>query len=140
MADDFRLEVDSADLRKALRYIGDTGLKKELRDANKTAADVVAQRALQDVPVRSGRLRGSVKALGSQKDGRVKAGAARVDYAAAIHWGRGVGNVGRPPGNRKGRNVIRGRPFLWDAAQQVRQQVHDTYMEAVDRLLDHMRR
>lgn len=135
MADDFRIEVDSAELRKALRYIGDAGLKKELATANRVASDVVVRQALSDVPVRTGALRASVKALGSQRDGRVKAGSARVPYAAAIHWGRGSGNRAR--GQRGG--PIKGRHFLWDAARRVQEQVTDTYLKAIDRLLDHMR-
>lgn len=133
------VEVDSAELRRALRYIGDAGLKKELRDANKSAAQVVVDRALPNVPVRTGKLRRSVRALGSQRDGRAVAGRAAVPYAAAIHWGRKVGNVGWPPNNRKGLNPIKGRPFLWDAAREHQAEVVQQYEESFDRLLDHIR-
>jgi hypothetical protein len=122
----------AAELRKALKYIGDDGLKKELREANRGAADVVAKQALPKVPVRSGNLRRTVKALATQRDGRVQAGSARVDYAAAIHWGRKVGNVW---GGQMARNPIRGRPFLWDAAQRANPKVIEEYEQAIDELL-----
>lgn len=122
------IEVDSADLRRALRQIGDKGLTKELAQANKTAAQVVVDVALPRVPVRSGRLRAAVRALGSQKEGRAVAGSARVPYAAAIHWGRKRGGV------------IQGRPFLSDAAEAASEKAADVYLEAVDGLLDKIRR
>lgn len=135
------ITVEGADeLRRTLRQIRDAGLTKELKAANKSAAQVVVERALPNVPVgKSGRLKRSVRALGSQRDGRVRAGTAKVDYAAAIHWGRKVGNVGSPPGNRKGGNAITGRPFLWDAAEAARNEVTDTYAAGIERLFDVLR-
>ncbi|MGE3620745.1 MAG: HK97 gp10 family phage protein [Acidimicrobiia bacterium] len=134
-----RIEVDTADLRRALREIGDAGLKKALRDANKTAAQVVVDRALPNVPAVTGRLKASVRALGAQKEAKVAAGTAKVDYAAAVHWGRLRGNVGSPPGNRMSVNVVRGRPFLWNAAEAARRDVVDVYEREMDRLLDKVR-
>lgn len=123
------MEVVGADqLRRELRNVGDAGLKKELRDANKSAAQVVVEKALPDVPVQSGRLKASVRALGSQRDGRAVAGKSSVPYAAAIHWGRKRGGV------------IEARPFLWNAAQRTETQVTDKYREAVERLLEKVRR
>lgn len=135
------VKVEGADeLRRVLRELQDAGLKKELAAANRSAAQVVAERAMPNVPVGpTGRLRQSVKALGSQREGKVKAGTAKVDYAAAIHWGRKVGNVGYPPNNRIGANPITGRPFLFDAAQAAADDVTDVYEAAVDRLLDQIR-
>lgn len=136
-----RIEVEGADqLRKALRQMQDAGLKKELMAANKSASQVVVDRALPNVPVGpTGSLRASIRALGSQREGRVKAGSARVDYAAAIHWGRRVGNVGWAPNNRMGANPITGRPFLWDAAQAARTEVTQVYEDGIARLLDKIR-
>ena len=135
------VRIEGADeLRRALRYVGDAGLKKQLAKANKDAAALVVNRALPNVPVRSGRLKKSVRALGSQRSGRAVAGASQVKYAAAIHWGRRRGNVGSPPGNRNGTNVIAGRPFLYDAARAHRAQVVDQYEEAVRALVADLRR
>lgn len=135
------ITVEGADeLRRTLRQMQDKGLKDELKKANKSAAEVVVARALPNVPFRSGRLKKSVKALGSQRDGRVKAGnATNIDYAGAIHWGRKVGSVGWAPNNRMGANPITGRPFLYNAAQAAEDQVRDVYADRIDRLLDSIR-
>lgn len=131
------LRVEGAEeLRRAFRRAKEKGLQNELKAANKSAAEVVVRRALPNVPVRTGRLRSSVKALGSQRDGRVKAGTARVDYAAAIHWGRKQGNVGSPPGNRMGVNPVNGRPFLYNAAQDALNEVTAEYQSRVQALLE----
>lgn len=138
---DATIRVEGADqLRRALRYAADAGLKKQLAKANKDAAQLVVDRALPNVPVRSGRLRKSVRALGSQRSGRAVAGRSSVKYAAAIHWGRKRGNVGRPPGNYKGLNPIKGRPFLYDAAHRNRARVIDQYEQAIRALVVELRR
>lgn len=122
------VSVDATALRAELRRIADSGLKKELRAANKSAAQVVVDKALPNVPVRTGRLRASVRALAGQTDARAAAGSASVPYAAAIHWGR------------KTRGVIQGRPFLSNAAQQHAKEVTDVYSEAIDGLFDNIRK
>ena len=74
-------------LGSALRAV-DKDLGKELRLANKSAADVVAAKAKTLVPEISGLLKGSIGARASQRSAAVKAGtAARVPYAAAVIWG-----------------------------------------------------
>ena len=78
-----------AELRRDLRRLGDADLKAALREANRSVAKRVVDKALPNVPVRTGRLRASVRALASQGDAKVKAGAAAVPYAAAIEYGRG---------------------------------------------------
>ena len=71
----------------ALRAV-DKGLGKELRLANKGAADVVAAKAKTLVPEISGLLKGSIGAKASQRSAAVKAGTAgRVSYAAPVIWG-----------------------------------------------------
>lgn len=105
------------ELRAALRAAGGPGLVKALSAANKNAAVTVVARAKPTVPRRSGALEASLRATGSQTKGTARAGNARVPYAAAIHWGRKIGNVGHPPGNRYGFNPIAGRPFLSAALQ-----------------------
>lgn len=133
---DVGIKVEGADeLRRAFRQI-DGDLGKALAAANKTAAEQVVEAALPAVPVRSGRLKSSVRALGSQRSGRAVAGKAGVPYAAAIHWGRKRGNVGWPPGNRMGRNVIQGRPFLWDAAQREVPAIEPKYHTEIMRLIE----
>lgn len=135
------VKVEGLDaLRKVLRRMADRELTNQLKTTNKAAAQVVVTAALPKVPVRTGRLKTSVRALGSQRSGRAVAGAMRAPHAGAIHWGRRVGNVGSPPGNHPGPNRIAGRPFLWDAAQQAEGKVVDQYARDVDALFNAIRR
>lgn len=133
---DPQITVDGAvELRKAFRTI-DRDLGKALAGANKNAAQHVVKAALPDVPVQSGRLKKSVRALGSQRSGRVIAGRATVPYAASVHWGRKRGNVGRPPGNRKGRNPIPKNPFLWEAARREVPRIEPEYRATIMDLIE----
>ena len=130
------------ELRAALRH-ADGQLKGELRRANKSGAQVVVEKALPHVPVgATSRLKNSVRALGSQSAGRAVAGSSVVNYAAAIHWGRGAGNVnfrhGRKAGRQRG-GPIKGRPFLWDAAQKYKAEVVAVYERAMVHLFDQIR-
>ena len=133
------IEVEGAkELRSILRQIGDKDLKTGLRLANKTVSQLVVDEALPNVPVRTGRLRQSVKALATQSAAYGKAGSGRVPYAAAIHWGEGTGNVNYSTGATVGRAArnIRGRPFLWDAADKVINRAVTTYEDAIQDLFD----
>lgn len=115
------------ELRRLLRHIGDAGVKKALREANKSASALVVEKALPNVPVRTGRLKRSVRALASQRDARAVAGTASVPYAPPIHWGRVKGGF------------IKARPFLWNAAQQHQQEAADVYEYEIQKLLDSLR-
>lgn len=123
------------ELRRAFRDASVYGVPNAVKTANLSAAQFVAQKAAPQAPRRTGRLAASVRALGSLTAGRVRAGNASVPYAAAIHWGRKVGNVGRPPGNRIAPNRIPGRPFIWDTVQQSQAEIADLYEQIVDRLV-----
>jgi hypothetical protein len=127
----------AAELARSLRKAGNTGLLDALKVANENAAEIVVDEALPDIPRRSGALRNSTRARSTARAGSAVAGGLKgVAYAAAIHWGRGRGNVGSPPGNRMGRNPIRGRPFLWDAAQRAVPRVEPEYRDEVMRIMD----
>ncbi len=125
--------IGAREVRAALKRAEVLGTPAALRAASKAASNVVVQRALPNVPVRTGALKSTIRALGSQNNATVKAGTAKVDYAAAIHWGRKRGNVW---GHKMGRNVIVGRPFLWDAAQASQAQVIAEYEKAMVALCD----
>ena len=90
------------ELNKALRQAADEDLKKEIKAAHLEAAKAVADQAKFEIPVRSGRLRDSIRATGTLKGGLVRAGSARVPYAGPIHFGW------------KARN-IRPQPFIYEA-------------------------
>lgn len=121
------------ELQSAVKRSGDEGLKKALITANKSAAELVVDIATPNTPRRHGDLVHSLRALASQASGRARAGSGSVAYAAAIHWGRKQGNVGRPPGNRNAPNRIRGVPFLWNAARSNQTRIAVEYRKAIDR-------
>jgi len=90
-------------LQKEIRKTEDVEMKKQLRLANKEAAQVVADQAKVEVPRRSGRLARSIGAQASQTSAFVKAGTpSRVPYAGPIHFGWPKRN-------------IRPQPFLYEA-------------------------
>lgn len=106
-------------LQKALRS-APPELRKELRLANKAAAQVVATAAKPLAPKRTGRLAASIGARAGQRDASVKAGSAsRVPYAGPIHFGwpaRG----------------IRPQPFLYKALDRRQNEVRARYEDAIN--------
>ena len=103
------------ELQKEIRQTEDVELKKQLRLANKEAAQVVADQAKVEVPRRSGRLARSIGVQASQTSALVKAGtAARVPYAGPIHFGWPKRN-------------IRPQPFLYEAMDKRIGEVRKAY-------------
>ena len=83
MSAPLKIEVQGGnELRKTLRALGDTDLKRELSEAGKAAAEIVAGRARERVPVKTGRLRDAIRAGGTQRGGYVAFGKKSVPYAA----------------------------------------------------------
>lgn len=127
MADqEFSIKVSNArELRSAIRKMGRQELGDDLKKANKAAAETVADRAKTvTVPVDSGNLKKSIRALGSKTKGQVKAGAARGgtrDYAGIVHYGDP--NRGRDP-----------QPFLHEAASDEWNEVMAAYEAALDKI------
>lgn len=75
-------------LNKAIRNIKLAGVPaKEVSQAGKQAAEIVAREARTLVPVRTGALKGSIRTAAQQRRVVVRAGGARVPYANPIHWG-----------------------------------------------------
>lgn len=126
------------ELRAALRQLGDRDLQKMLPSAQRKAAEVVVHRAQPKVPVRTGRLKASLRASGTLKGGSALAGGGRVKWGTTTHWGRKRGNVGSPPGNRKGENVVQGRPFLYEALHESEGEIVDVFTHEVQQVLDRL--
>jgi HK97 gp10 family phage protein len=119
--------------RREIKELGDKELGKALARANKSAAQIVVDAALPNVPTRTGALRESVRAMGSQAAGRARAGNKTVAYAAAVHWGTG------PRPGLRGPHNIRRRPFLWVAADRLRRDVEEAYAIEMDAIVDRLR-
>lgn len=139
MKPEFQIE-GLKELRRDLKNLRDKELDKQLKLANEIIAKEIVARALPNVPSRTGRLRASVKGIGRLTGAVGKAGSpSRVPYATVIHWGRKFGNVGSPPGNHRGANPVRARPFLTEAAAGIEQNIADRYMAEIDKVLDAVR-
>ena len=122
--------VDSAALQKAMKEAGDD-MVAELKAGNKALGEIVAARARQLVPVRSGALQKTIKATKSAGGAKVNAGTpgllSKVPYAGPIHYGWD---------NAFGEGVtIEARPFLSDALDDVHDEVVDAYDKMIADLL-----
>lgn len=112
------LRAQSVDeLRRELRRLSDKELDAELKAIHKGLAEDVLKVAERNVPVRTGRLRASLRAAGTMRDAIGRVGSKSVPYAAAVHWKYGP-------------------PFLTDAAAAVEDELEDRYDRAVSDLLD----
>jgi len=111
------------ELRRQIRNAQRDDLKKALKEANKAAAEVVAKEAkAKTVPVLSGALKSSIRALGSQTKGQVAAGLRKTNrYAGIQHFGN--------PGHN-----IEPNPYLYDARDNRIKQVRDQYVEEMNKL------
>ena len=90
-------------------------VQKEVRAANKDAADIVRDKAKTLAPVRSGKLAKSVGSSAQRDSARVKAGTPKgVQYAGPIIFGWPARN-------------IRPQPFLFDALDDRREAVREAF-------------
>lgn len=113
------IRVDGLDeLRRELRRVKDRELDDEMKAIHKELAREITDKALPNVPVRTGRLRASVRAAGTVRDAIGRAGGkSSAPYAAVVHWGYGP-------------------PFLQDAAGQIERDITDRYDRQVAEMLD----
>lgn len=110
------------DLQREIRRLESRDLGRELRQANRDAANIVRDRARSNAPRRSGALARSVGTRAGQREAYVKAGtASRVPYAGVIHFGWP-------------RRNIRPQPFLYRAVDERRAEVIATYEERLNAL------
>ena len=119
------IQVTGVDeLKREIRRLQDTEIKRELIAVNRELADEVIRIAEPNVPVRTGRLKASLRGSGNVSGAVGRVGGAQVPYAARVHWGDS-----RTPG----------RPFLQDAARRVERSVVDRYSQKINQLLDRIR-
>lgn len=120
----------TAELRAALKQVEDR-LPREMRKVFNEAAKHVVRRARPGVPVRTGRLAGSIRPFSTQKVGRVGYGTYNaVPYQGFIEFGGQVGRSGTPfrPFVKEGR-------YLFPAAEQERQPVINTLEDELGKLI-----
>lgn len=95
----------------------------DLKDVNASVAQLVATRAEQRAPRRSGRLAASVRGNRAVSRATVLAGRATVPYAGPIHWGW----------PKRG---IEAQPFMTEAAQETEPVWIELYEAGIDRATD----
>lgn len=117
-------------LKRELRQLGDEAVES-LKQTNKQAADLVADTARPEVPVRSGRLLGTLRTTGTMRGGVVRMGRKSIPYAGPIHFGW----PNRPdPGKGWRGGPIAPNPFLYDAMDKRVQDVMDVYSKYLETL------
>lgn len=109
--------IGLVELQAKLRQVKDVELNKTLKAIHKELADEVVKIAEPNVPVRSGRLKNTLRASGTLKSGIGRVGGSSVPYAPIVHWKYGP-------------------PFLTDAAAKVDPGATDRFDEAVAQMLD----
>jgi len=117
------------ELQRDLRRAGVDA--KDLRGANRDIARWFAPTAAERAPYRTGRLSESVKGLGTATKAVITAGSAKVPYAGPIHFGWPT----RPDPTRGWRGgPIVPQPFIYQALDERRDEVLDTYQAYMDQL------
>lgn len=119
--------------QRELRKLGNEDARQAIRKAGKTAAEKVVDAALPNVPVRTGRLKASVRSVASVTSAAGKAGGARVPYAPAVHWGTG------PRAGQRGPHNIPRRAFLWDAQQRMLGEITEAYEDEIEDIVNQFR-
>lgn len=110
----------AAEFRKAMKAAGAD--LKDLKEANKAAAEVVATDARSRAPFRTGALIKSIRSKATKTYGRVMAGSDLVPYAGPIHFGWPA-------------HGISPNPFLYDAADDKTSEVVSKYNSAVEAIV-----
>ena len=140
MATQVRVE-GLAQLRSALRRAERLDDLTELRLAMKAAADVVAQDARGRVPARSGRARGSIRAVSGGNKAFVVGGRASVPYYGWLDFGSRTPRSGNPrskgPWVGSGRGPSEGR-FIYPAVDATESRVVELTSAAVGRALNRL--
>jgi len=109
------------ELRKALKAAGDD--LRDLREANRSVGEIVQHEAWRLVPVRTGQLQRTIRAAGAVGFAAVRSGTVRVPYAGPIHFGWA-------------KRGIEPNPFLYDAADNRKAEVVETYWKSLGQIFD----
>jgi HK97 gp10 family phage protein len=118
--------VNLREITKALQAIGVPN--DAIKAAGKQSADQVINEAKSLVPVRSGKLRDSIRVSATAKGrltisaGNNRVSASGVPYANPIHWGWFKRN-------------IKPQPFFVKAIGLTRQDVYQNYMSQMEKLI-----
>jgi hypothetical protein len=113
----------------ALQVLGARGLRttlkqaglsvQDLKDSHAKVAELVQRGSAPEAPVRSGKLKRSMRSSGTQTAAIVRAGTAAVPYAGPIHWGWEARHIAA-------------QPWIWKEAQDSEPQWLELYMHDLE--------
>lgn len=107
MASDDAIQIRGLAEFKAVVRAMDANTPKQMKNALNGVAKIVVVGARVRTPVKSGRLRGSIRAASTPTRAQIRMGSGTVRYAGFIDYGGKAG----PRANTQGHQV-RGRPFI----------------------------
>ena len=116
-----------AGLAKSLRLVADEELSKEMKAVTKAAAQKVVPYAQKAVPTGpTGNLKKTIKAEGTRRYARIKAGTAKkVPYARSVHTGRYFASIGKR---------TKGTPYIRRSIPQAFPEIIDEFLAGMDRI------
>ena len=129
-------QIKIVGLKRAMRLMKDLDgdFKKQFKDIHKGAADIVAEEARRRAPVKTGRLRQSIRTSGVNKGGIIRIGKKKIPYAGRVTFGDPTSLYGRIRGG--GGIKIKGNSFFYDAAESKLKKVVDYYNVELEEILD----
>ena len=121
-------------LFKAFSELGDEA-QPYLKNSINAAAELIAEKARSKVPVKSGRLKDSIKVVKAKASSKRGATAAYVtvsgDYAAAVELGHKVVSKG---GDTIG--TVKAKPFLRSAYEEAKEAAFYTIVDGINEALE----
>lgn len=127
--------IGIAELRAALKEVGDMENLKAFREGLKAAADIVAREAKTRVPTRTGQARDSVRATTGGNTAYVQAGKSTVPYYGWLDFGSRKPVLGNArsvgPWKGSGKGPAEGR-FIYPALEAKQEEVRSAAETAVD--------
>ena len=124
---DYRIRVTG--LRELVRNMERAGVEaQDIKEIMFGAGEIVAKRAEQLAPVRTGRLVGNIRVGKAKNKASIKVGSARVPYARFVYFGK--------YDQAKGGLYAKANPFIFDAVKEKRQQVFDKIELGIQNLLE----
>ena len=128
--------IEIKGLKQAQRLMSriDADFKKRFKEIHKGAADIVADEARRQAPVRSGRLRNDIRTSGTTKGGVVRVGRKKIPYVGRVLFGDPVTFTDRLMRRAQTRRTP--QPFIYKAADIQFTNVVDYYEDKLEKILD----
>lgn len=118
------------ELGSSLRKAGN-GLQNDLKAAHKASADIVVREAKSRAPVKTGRLRDSLKSLASVRNARISGGKKTVPYYGWIDFGGTIA----PKGTAIKRTYLKEGRIMYPAISAKRDEIVNKYERQVREIL-----